>query len=1621
MCQSHQTNGPILRLARLVVIVLFVLAAPATQASQSFVISEFLTKNGGGLTDADGDTPDWIEIVNVSSAPANLGGWHLTDSAADLEKWTFPETILNPGQTLVVFASNKDRTIAGGELHTNFELDEVGEFLALVEPDGATVAHSFAPTYPPQRLNVSYGIRSAAATVLSVDFNDDDSGESGAANTEPGFSPMTLTSNPASFNGISVTLSSLGGVTLDDRDRTAPLPTASLTQDQLYDDFIYAPGATDGYGIRLIIAGLPPNQDFTLKVWSVDAGGSTVGNRISDWIETASGTAKPLRTGYSFNISSPPTADGDNTFTAPVRSAANGRLQIEARRNGGVSTGVYLNALQILSVSNSSAGQETLYFKPPTPGAANGLGFEGLVADTKFSVDRGYKDQPISVAITTATAGAKIYWTTNGSEPQIGSATLYTDPIAINGTTLLRAAAFLDNYIPSDVDTHSYIYLRQVLQQPSSIAGYPATWQANFPADYAMDPNIVGHSKYGLTLSNDLRSLPVLSVVTTHDAMWGSANGIYNHSTSTGAQWERAASVELISPNGDTEFAINCGVEMQGNASRDNVRTPKHSMRLSFEGQYGATKLDYKWFPGPVRQFETIVLRGCGFADAWPSRYSDTNAIAGTAYIGTRYRPETATYLKDPWMKESFRAMGHLTARGTFVHLYINGLYWGLYNPSERLDASFFATHLGGRESDWDVMAGDDTYNFAEVRDGTKDAWNGLMELVKSSVQTEEHYQAVAEVVDIENLIDYMLVHILAEAEDWPFHNWYAARRRATNDVPATKWIFTVWDQEIGLDRLVRRDRVNVSSEDTPAKIYSQLRKYPEFRRLFGDRVQKHLLQGGVLSPEQNIARMDMLADTIRRALVAESARWGDAREFPISPNPGTGKTFTPDEWWEPELAQLRTNLFPGLNTTTIARLRSNSLFPGVDAPAFSRFGGPVSGDFALAISNPNGRGVVYYTVDGTDPREYGTAAVGATAQAYTQDISFVRPTTVRARVLAGATWSALVEAPFYPPQDFSGLRLTELMYHPPPYGTIDGDELEFIELQNAGTNTLDLSGLTFSQGITFTFSEGATVQPGQFVLLARNLTALTAKHPGIQVDGVYSGKLSDSGETLTLSAPGGATIFSLSYSDGSGWPEAADGFGFSLVPRDSLTSQAPDTAHAWRASAMPGGSPGSTNEPSIIAPIVINEILTHTDLPQMDAIELHNPTPTNVLIGGWLLTDDRKSPWKYVFPASTEIPANGYLVVTETDFNASPGSERSFSLSSSGEEVVLFSADTNSNLTGYSHNVEFGAAFNGVSFGRWVSEPGDEFFPAQVTVTLGTSNAGPSLGPVVLTEIHYHPTTNGDEFLELLNVSTNTVRFQDQDHPTNTWWLDGVSFAFPNDFTLAPGALVLLVGSAPSTFAAKYNVPAGVTVLGPWLGNLQDSGENLELQAPDSPDSDQVPYVAVEAVRYNDRAPWPAMADGSGLSLQRRFPVGYGNEPTQWTAASPTPGRMLASADSDEDTLPDEWERENGTNPYLVDADADPDADGYSNMQEYIAGTHPNSAGSALSIEVEVGGTDGLQIRFPAVATRSYSLLSASAPYGVWTKLQDYPAVDSNSVIIFNGVLAETNRFYRVVTPALD
>ncbi len=1785
------------------------LAAAAPNFQAAVVLNEFMAENDGFLHDQDGDSPDWIELHNNSLAAVNLAGWHLTDTPTNLTKWTFPAVEIPSGGFLLVFASGKDRAVAGAELHANFQLENGGGYLALVEPDGATIATAFT-NYPTQHRNVSFGpgfSNSPSVTLLTtnapvawfIPTNDllgtswtasgfdastwaltntplryevtldggavkidvNQRAANTADNTQAGFQAFTMTaasgaqSTPSTrnFGPVSVTVSSIpSGINYDDRLRGTPSNGGSLTTEDIYRDFIFsAYNAVLTNGLDILIAGLGAGQQFQVTVWSFDSGSGT-SNRISDW--SANGVL--VTNNYSFIGSTLPATDNANKIIFNATVNPSGQILISARRDIASlanQPAVFLNALQLIPIPpmpatngnvaalagqnsglyarqsftvadpsafnqlilrmrsddafvaylngtevarrrapatttwnsaatttnsaisfedivlpgaasllvmgsnvlavhglNVAAGDDDFFIEPqliatfasptpgnylalPSPGTLNNAGFLGVVADTKFSVNRGFYEAPFSLSITCATAGASIYFTTNGSPPSLTNGFLFTSPINIEGQSFIRAAAFLPDWISSGIDTHTYVFLRDVLRQSNNIPGYPANWiQQSYPADYEMDSNVVNHPFYGQTLSNDLRSIPVLSIVTEFDGLWGPTRGIYTHPTSLndldlGQDWERAASAELIlpeGPNGETAFAANCAVRIQGNASRDNVRTPKHSFRLLFKSSYGPSKLQYDWFPGPVDEFDNIILRAAGFVDGWPSRYSDTNpyvdAATGQSWFGTRYRPETGTYLRDLFAKASHRDMGWTASRSDWVHLYLNGLYWGIYNPSERLDSTFVAKRFGGWEQDWDVLVGDDALFNAAVADGSKNDWNVLMGLLNSGVTSEPAYAAITNLVDINSLIDYFLLHIYVEAEDWPNHNWYAAHRHAnlTNGLPVTKWQFFTWDQEVSLDRNVRRDRSAVANADTPARIYSQLRAWPEFNRQFGDRVQKHLFDGGALTPSNNVARFATLASVITNAINGESARWGDAREFPTPGNAtGTGKTFTRDEWWVPELQKLWTNLFPALHDINIARLRAAGLYPQLDAPAFNQFGGNVSNGFALIITHTNASGTIYFTTDGTDPRVYGSGAVAAGAQAFSAPVAINTPTLVRARVLNGASWSALVEAVFYPPQDLSKLALTELMYHPPDVGITNSDEFEFVELKNTGTNTLNLSGLTFS-GISFTFTNGTTLAPGEFFVLVRNSIAFASKHPGVMVNGVYTGRLDNGGETITLSHALGGTIFSVAYDDSAPWSLAADGFGFSLVPINPGLTQAPDSGIKWRASTFVGGSPGADDPAPGIAPIVINEILTHSSFPFTDMIELFNPTGTNVNIGGWFLSDDPAIPKKYRITDGTTILAGNFITFDESQFNPTPGTNGSFSLSSSGEQLYLLSGDANTNLTGYGHGLTFAGAANNVSFGRHINSAGEEQFPAQPR-TFGNTNAPPLVQSVVINEIHYNPSANGDEFIELKNTDpVNPRPLFDAGIPTNTWSLEGVDFTFTTNTVIAPNSFLLIVATNPASFRLKYSVPANIPIVGPYFGTLQNSGERIELKRVDLSDTNAVRY-AMDSIRYNDKAPWPPAADGAGPSLQRLFATQYGDDPMNWQAAAPTPGLENAAPDTDGDGMPDNWEMANGTNPAEPDANADPDGDGHSNYQEYLAGTNPLDPGSQLRVERVTSAGGAVQFEFTSVSNRTFTVQFKDTLEALsWSVLTNVPAAPQTRVINISVPPTNSARFYRVGAP---
>jgi hypothetical protein len=197
-----------------------------------------------------------------------------------------------------------------------------------------------------------------------------------------------------------------------------------------------------------------------------------------------------------------------------------------------------------------------------------------------------------------------------------------------------------------------------------------------------------------------------------------------------------------------------------------------------------------------------------------------------------------------------------------------------------------------------------------------------------------------------------------------------------------------------------------------------------------------------------------------------------------------------------------------------------------------------------------------------------------------------------------------------------------------------------------------------------------------------------------------------------------------------------------------------------------------------------------------------------------------------------------------------------------------------------------------------------------QSTNTLGAQNASPRVGPVVIAEFMYHPpdlpyavNDTLDEYIELLNITTTNVPLYDVAAPTNTWRLgQAVTFAFPTNIVLPPAGRLLVVSFDPITypatraaFVAKYGPPTNMPIYGPWSGALNNGGDTIELNCPDTPivttTNSSVPYYLIDVVAYNNGAPWPTNADGAGASLQRLHSALFANDPTNWQAVAPFAG----------------------------------------------------------------------------------------------------------------------------------
>ncbi len=483
-------------------------------------------------------------------------------------------------------------------------------------------------------------------------------------------------------------------------------------------------------------------------------------------------------------------------------------------------------------------------------------------------------------------------------------------------------------------------------------------------------------------------------------------------------------------------------------------------------------------------------------------------------------------------------------------------------------------------------------------------------------------------------------------------------------------------------------------------------------------------------------------------------------------------------------------------------------------------------------------------------------------------------------------------------------LRVTEVMFH-----SAEDDDREFIELQNTGQAMLDLGGVRLTGGVEFVFPP-LRLSPGQSVVVVRDREAFESHYgSGVNVAGQYSGALDNGGEEIVvqLAAPLDVAAMRFSYDDL--WYPETDGGGRSLQVRDlAAHPTAWNDATNWQPSSRLGGTPGGLPSPDV----VINEVLTHTDDPLVDAVELHNLTDDPIDVGGWWLSDSAADYQKFRIPEGTEILAGGYLTLYEGHYvegvlHVDPLVEfggagtKDFALSGAhGDDVYLVEADALGVPIRFVDHAAFGAAGNAESFGRWPDGRGP--LVPMSELTLGRANTGHRVGAAIISELHYNPAPDDPdgaadlEFVEIFNASDTEVDL-------GGWQLaGGIEFTFAAGTTLQRNETMVVVPFDPGdfatldTFLALYGVAVPIRVVGGFSGRLDNGGEKVQLLRPDEPPAGEpsfVPMLIEDEVAYDDGNGWPTVCECAVPgSLHRVAAAGLGSDPAHWDFQEPTPGR---------------------------------------------------------------------------------------------------------------------------------
>ena len=1411
-----------------------------TLLAADVVISEFMASNEATHADNYGVFSDWIELHNRGDTAQNLDGWFLTDSGAELTQWRFPAVSLPAGQYMLVYATERGDATAESPLHTNFKLDAGGEYLALVRPDGLTIQHGYAPSYPNQSKDISYGLsfeRQAGSTAEQF-FTTPTPGATNIANMpEPTFSitgrtfvnPITLTLGPVE-PGAQIRYTT---------NRTVPTATSTLYTGpitisnstvltaRIYSTTGRAPGPirSETYlALDASVTGFSSNLPLVVL--------DTFGSGVSDNPQTLVG---------SVVLDTAADSGRAGMLDAPDFAGRAG-LNVRGQSSAGFPKQQYhfelwdeANQDEAHSLLGMPSESDWVLYAPYSEKSLmqNALVYQWSNRIGQYAVRTRF----VEVFMNTAVGGKIDY---NGD---------------YRGIYILMEKIKVDNN-RVDIDKLT----------PADNTGEDVTggylWAKDKP-----DPGEVGFSAGG----NSYRFVePNESEITPAQRTYLTNYLNEFNSVLTSANFADPVNGYAKYIDVDSWIDQHILVELAKNIDGFRISNYYHKDRN------GKIKM------GPAWDFN-LSLGNADYLEGWIPTGFYYNLLNDGDYPYFRRLFQDPTFAQkyiDRWQqlrKDELSTPRLMADIDAFTSLLSdgNGNYPVGTNPTQVSNNPVVRNF-----KKWQILGQDTWPNYY-----TDASWINQVNWMKNWLLQrvnwwDSQYLAMPAVTPTGGPVSGPTQVTITSTGGQTFvDNTLLPTAAPARAIVPTGDIGTSWRNRTGFDDSAWQSGTTGVGYDADPPGGGG-----DYTADIGlDLAMRNVNATAYIRIPFNVANVASIQSLILKMQYDDGfVAYINGTEVARSSN------VPADLNWQSPTSGNAVHNAVGFEDFDI------SAFKGVLVPSsqgsnilaiHALNGGAGSSDLLIqpelvSRSITNTPAPVYYTTDGSDPR-LPNGTINPTAVLYTGPFTVTSTTRVNARTRLNNRWSGLASELF----DFgeNRLRITELMYNPAPtaFSAYAPGDYEYVELQNTGTLPMNLNGYQFDKGITFTFGN-YTLQPGARVLVVRNQAAFVSRYgAGLPIAGTYTGALSDGGERVRLLGRLGEVIHDFTYSDG--WYRQTDGQGWSLTVADTAAPVAAwGTKPGWRASEPVNGTPGSADTGVLPNSVVINEVVAGTN----GWVEFRNLTNADVNIGNWWLSNDAANLNAWRVPAGTVVPANSYLALDAAQYAAA------FMIALGGDELYLSSGDAAGNLGGYRVDESFGASIDvGVPFGRYVTSTGADF-TRLTSPTKAAANAAPFIGPVVINEIMYSPQGTKPEYIELRNLTGEAVSLSEG---AQSWqFAGGIDWAFPAGASIPASGYVLISAIDPTAFRTQYNVPADVQVYGPYtLPNgtnvLSDGGESVRLMRPGT-----YGLVQVDRVAYDDEAPWPAETSGTGQSLGRINGSGFGNDPINWAAElfGGSPGR---------------------------------------------------------------------------------------------------------------------------------